>query len=248
MPNAKKLSAQTQRANQGIKPRASRMFTDREDLRGAYHALAERAVREQFEDVYVINYYGVGGAGKSMLLRKIRDEVAERAEKDADRRHVTLMLDFDTVPADAVTALEHLKAQLQKQGFRFPVFELALYTLYEKSGLVLTRQEQADFFAKNPEVDIVADMVDMIPGVGIVTNLIRNTAKLTGRLRDRTRELVEGHRMTLYEIEKMDENTLLRNLPLLFAEDVNGQVKDSDALHITGRRAANTGTAGWRAT
>ena len=231
MPNAKKLSAQARREDQGAKPRAARMFTDREDLRGAYHALAERALREDFEDVYVINYYGVGGAGKSMLLRKIRDEVAERAQKDTARRHITLMLDFDTVPADMVTALEHLKAQLQKQGFRFPLFEMALYMLYEKSGRVLTGQEQADFFAKNPEVDIVADMVDMIPGVGIVTNLIRNAAKLTGRLKDRARELVEGRKRTLYEIEKMDENALLRNLPLLFAEDANGQTEDG-VLHV----------------
>ena len=235
MPNAKKMAEKAKQENRsGGRLRAVRMFTDRDDLRTAYHRLAERAVAEDFDDCYVINYYGVGGVGKSTLLEKLRSEVEERAKNDGRKHgHICLMLDFDKVEADVVAALEHLKAQLQEQGFSFPLFELALYALYQKSGQVLDKKEREDLFAKNPLLDAVLDVSQVLPVVGMAASLGKSVVKLAGSVRDAVQGALDNHKLSLDQIEQMDRNALLKNLPRLFAEDANETLgKNGAVLHI----------------
>lgn len=232
MPNAKKLNEQALTDGRVGRLRATRMFTDREDLREAYHALTDRAVAEKFENCYVINYYGLGGIGKTTLLGKLRDEVRQRAETDASHRHISLMLDFDSVVADPVPALEHLKAQLQAQDFNFPLFELALYALYEKSGHIMSARERASFFERNPMIEALVDAAGMLPVIGMVATLSKNVIRIAGKARNAYQRALDRRKGSLYEIETMDARALRSNLPLLFTQDVNDQLDDGTMLHL----------------
>ena len=57
--------------------KASRIFTDREEPRAAfwqqYRRLEEEIAQEE-ANVHVLTYYGIGGIGKSSLLKKIMEE------------------------------------------------------------------------------------------------------------------------------------------------------------------------------
>ena len=60
--------------------KASRIFTDREEPRAAfwqqYRRLEEEIAQEE-ANVHVLTYYGIGGIGKSSLLKKIMEEMDE---------------------------------------------------------------------------------------------------------------------------------------------------------------------------
>ena len=51
-------------------------FTDREEPRKAFWELYNRM---ESGDVEVINFYGVGGEGKTTLLRKLQSELEKKA-------------------------------------------------------------------------------------------------------------------------------------------------------------------------
>ena len=62
-------------------PTAQEVFTDREDPRGSfwelYHAMNPG-------DSEIIHYYGVGGIGKTTLLKQLQTEIAQKTKKKID--------------------------------------------------------------------------------------------------------------------------------------------------------------------
>ncbi|MBQ9097267.1 MAG: hypothetical protein IJY55_02595 [Clostridia bacterium] len=60
--------------------KATRVFTDREEPRAAFWKKYEEVQKEISGDnnIHVLTYYGIGGIGKSTLLKKLISEMKER--------------------------------------------------------------------------------------------------------------------------------------------------------------------------
>ena len=90
--------------------RATRKFTDREQPRKVFFDKYD-ALKQQLpdvDDIYVITYYGVGGIGKSTLLRKLQEELKEK-----EKNPYYLHYDFET-SQDMKTSLQFMKTKLEK--------------------------------------------------------------------------------------------------------------------------------------
>ena len=60
--------------------KATRKFTDREQPRKVFWDKYDSMKQNlhELDDIYIITYYGVGGIGKSTLLRKLENELIEK--------------------------------------------------------------------------------------------------------------------------------------------------------------------------
>jgi tetratricopeptide (TPR) repeat protein len=61
--------------SEGVRPRASRQFTDREEFIGAFEKAASELPLEEHK---VLVYYGVGGIGKTRLRKELCRRLEER--------------------------------------------------------------------------------------------------------------------------------------------------------------------------
>ena len=124
----------------------TRKFTDREQPRKVFwdeYRKLEQNLKND-EDIHVITYYGVGGIGKSTLLRKITKE------------------------------LEEEKAQLeQKAAFQFPIFDLALYTYARKIGENTDKPEVKSLVEKSKPLSFLVDVLNEIPLIGMASTLFK---------------------------------------------------------------------------
>ena len=61
-------------------PQANKVFTDREEPRKSFWKLFEKlkANISEGDDIQVLSYYGIGGIGKTSLLRKLMAEMNEK--------------------------------------------------------------------------------------------------------------------------------------------------------------------------
>ena len=99
-------------------------FADRDDLRGRFHTLVHSV-----DESPVLMFYGAGGAGKSWLLKKLREETP--------RDFPVAFLDFASGTGrqfvlDPSLALQEIRQQL---GTPAPRFDLALGMMRYKQGL-----------------------------------------------------------------------------------------------------------------
>ena len=83
MPNAKELWRKFQNEDSPV-PKARRQFVGREDARRAWYTLLDRALEQDFKGYYILHFHGVGGMGKSTLLRQLRQEMEEGTSDTAD--------------------------------------------------------------------------------------------------------------------------------------------------------------------
>jgi hypothetical protein len=125
-------------------------FADREDQQALFQRYLNSA-----EEPPVLMFFGVGGAGKTWLLKKLRTQVlggipSAYLDFDTDRRGKRYLL-------DPTAALQSIQQQL---GVPTPRFDLALAMLRKKQG-----------HAAEPNLwtDIAAELVGcLVPGGGAV--------------------------------------------------------------------------------
>ena len=99
--------------------KATRVFTDREEPRAAFWKNYDRCIKEMADggNIHVLTYYGIGGIGKSSLLKKLMSEMDDRF---SDRRYV--YFDFN-IYQESRAVLTSLKNKLTEQcKFTFPLF------------------------------------------------------------------------------------------------------------------------------
>jgi tetratricopeptide (TPR) repeat protein len=155
-------------------------FTDREDQQQLF-------LRHLFSatESPVLMFYGIGGAGKTWLLKKLRDHVPHEVPK--------AFLDFDRTAGgsrfvqDPSAAIYEIRQQLDTPA---PRFDLAFGVLRVKQGA----PEETSFW-----VDFVAELAGFIPGA--MTVLDRLSEPLLARLRGTALEqflaVTEGQKFVL---------------------------------------------------
>lgn len=152
---------------------ALKHFVDRED---ALAVARELVMDTPFGDeAPLLVFYGIGGMGKSTLLRKIRHDICQECRPDYREAHVPhSFVDFAHPRAnvhDTENFIHYIKRELEYyQGFRFPRFELVL------AGLRVTQRiAPAD---RPGELPILLDVLGNLPAVGDFIAAVRRAKDL----------------------------------------------------------------------
>ncbi|MFC9973144.1 AAA family ATPase [Spirillospora sp. NPDC127200] len=190
-----------------------RRFVDREPVLAAFAAELERSG----SGPCVFNVVGVGGIGKSRLLR----ELAERVK--TSRPVATLDLQ---VPAmrQQEDALAVLRVALGRQGVRFDRFDIAYAVLWQRlhPHLRLTAS-QLPFISESEALSQVLDGAAGIPVFGTGVGLVRLMEK--GATNARRRHLVKND-PTLASLDELGNSELADAVTFLFAEDLRAGSAD----------------------
>jgi len=147
---------------------ALRQFTDRADVLAAFEAALAGTASERH---YVLSYYGVGGIGKTSLLREIRRRLREEHPSVA---HAQLDLRDGTSRLPA-TALMRLRTLLRDgHGVPFPTFDIAFAVHWRLANPHLPlRKSELPFLAEGEVAgDIVSALAD-VPVLGFVAKIPR---------------------------------------------------------------------------
>lgn len=203
--------------------KASRIFTDREEPRAAfwqqYRRLEEEIAQEE-ANVHVLTYYGIGGIGKSSLLKKIMEEMDERVE---DPLYVYFDFNLQQESRHVLDALKNKLAESCK--FEFPLYELGAYIYAKKVGENPDAPEVKPLLKKSPAVELLLNIAGEIPVVGSATKILDLAEKGVAAFRGYLQE----HRKELRQIEYMEAEELYDYLPSLFAEDLTHAMEKCDA-------------------
>ncbi|RZU29086.1 tetratricopeptide repeat protein [Edaphobacter modestus] len=150
-------------------------FTDRDDLRAKFHALIHSV-----GELPVLMFYGVGGAGKTWLLKKLREEIP--------RDVPVTFLDFavgrgQQFLLDSSLALQQVRQQLGKPA---PHFDLALGMMRYKQDLGKEPSMYAEGIGLAMELaaEIAKEIIPgaQLPGAKMLVDRLSKT--LWGRIKD----------------------------------------------------------------
>ena len=197
--------------------------------------------------VSVLNYYGIGGIGKSALLNRIMRELGGRAQY---KKIVVLYHDFAN-GTDLRDILQAWKVALEKFGCEFPYFELGnFYLLLKEGNTDIDKPKMKSQLEKNPWLnriknslnsttnlsdaavpgavaittiaEITADALGIIPGVKTVNELARAFNNYLAA--NKTEAQLKKNESLLEELERRAKlrtlDALKTYLPTLFAQDI----------------------------
>ena len=200
---------------------ATREFTDREEPRAAFWKEYEAVKAEILSgecNVHVLTYYGIGGIGKTSLLKKIMEEMTARVHKP-----VYAYIDFENGQERRKT-LERLKNKLEEQGkFTFPLFDLGLYVYAKKNGERVDSPEVQQLTDRSPFLRLILSFADNIPVVSIASKVLALADQSIAFLRNH----LERHSRELTAIEYMEPEELYKHLPMLFSLDMANNMKNA---------------------
>ena len=200
-------------------PKASNLFTDREEPRTAFWHKYDTVRRTLDEgNIHVLTYYGIGGIGKSSLLKKLMEEMDERLE---DPGYVYYDLNLNQESREVLKAL---KSKLESAyGFRFPLFELALYFYGKKIGDNVKAPEATQFAKKSPMVELGLDLLKESPILGSAVKVLEMTDKGVAVLRT----YIKNHKRELEQLKGSEPEEVLQRLPEFFALDLQRNLEDA---------------------
>jgi tetratricopeptide (TPR) repeat protein len=211
---------------------AARIFTDREDARAVFLKAVQTA---QARDEYrVLNWYGIGGQGKSALCNELR-ETLKRLQEDHSILSVYRVFRWglvnfeDPTMRQLETATLALRLQLARDGgISFPAFDVAFarYFALINPGVDM-RQRHPELFKSDSE--ILGDLIDwskegieasttvasiFLPGANI---LYKYGARLAGRLAEwwerRGKQVLEG-------LDDLNADQIRQRLPTYLGADL----------------------------
>lgn len=205
--------------------KASRIFTDREEPRAAFWKNYNRCVEEMATggNIHVLTYYGIGGIGKSSLVKKLMSEMDERLP---GKRYV--YFDFN-IYQESRAVLTALKNKLTEEfKFSFPLFELGSYVYAKKIGDNPDSLEIKQMTEKSPFLSLAMSIVGNIPIMGFATSML----SLADQCVAYVRTYLKNHSRELKQIEYMEAEELYRHLPYLFAKDMAHNQEQSGKLLV----------------
>lgn len=194
-------------------PQANKIFTDREEPRQTFwrHYEMMKSQLAEIADVRVITYYGIGGVGKSTLLKKLMEEVREKITKPG-------LLYFDLgIVNESRNVLENMRNKLSEEyRFSFPLFDLSVYTYAKKLGENMEAPEIKTFAGKSPVLSAVLEFGQMLPGVGTLAQIVSTADKGITFVRN----LLTKYRKEIAEFDMLSQEDLLAKIPYFFALDM----------------------------
>lgn len=193
---------------------AARPFVNREDAVGLFVQELDRIGNGP----RVLNITGIGGIGKSRLLRELTNRVA--------KSHRTATLDLQ-VPAlrQPDAALAVLRAELGSQQVRFDHFDVAYAVLWQRlhPHLKVSRRE-LPFVEHSDVLTEILDGVAGVPVFGTAVALLRLADAAPSSIRER-RAL--GRSPILKQLDSLSNTELADAVTYLFAQDLRGATVDA---------------------
>ena len=193
--------------------KATKIFTDREKPRESFWKQYElvKAEPEDQAQVHVLAYYGVGGIGKTSLLKQLMLEMDQRVKEP---RYVYYDLNLNQ---ECRVVLEKLKIKLmERYKFSFPLFDLGLYCYTKKIGENPDSPEVKQITDKSPFLSLALDILGQIPVMSLATKVLSLADKGVAL----ARTYLMNHRDELEDMQIMEAEELYDFLPTLFARDL----------------------------
>lgn len=223
--------------------KATRQFTDRTEpqaaFRNAYLDMANKMPGEN--NSRIITYYGMGGIGKSWLLKQLQKNLSTDPALTAKNSKKPLVVDFDFEGStDGVLILEHLYKKLEEEyKWNFSRFKWGLH-YYRKTIGEETQEPHINSFAEeHPKVATLVDVGSKVGSkvlaytpLGAVVPLVDAVVDMatTG---DQTvslfRNIRKPHEDLREKFDKLTPKAQKTELLGLFAEDLNKSIKDIPA-------------------
>lgn len=194
---------------QKINKTASNIFTDREAPRAAFWKIYNNL---EPGDVEIINYYGIGGIGKSSLLKQLQVELDEHGNDKYISYNFESREKIDMVLYDISRKLMD-----KYKNLKFPVFDYAFEKI-NKLGKDLVEQE--NILEHHTVGNTLNAASEFIPYVNVVTSAINEGAKFAMWLAKR-HEKLKGTNADLYSeiTAQNNDGELLKRLPHYFSID-----------------------------
>lgn len=197
--------------------------------------------------ISVLNYYGIGGIGKTALLNRNMRELGGRAQY---KNFIVLYHDFAN-GTNLRDILQMWKSELEKFGCEFPYFELGNFYLFLKEGnTAIDKPKMKSWFEKNTWLnraknslnvmtnfsdaavpgavavttiaEITIDALGIIPGVKTVNELAQALNNYLAA--NKTKAQLDKNKSLLEELERRaglrNLDALKNYLPTLFAQDI----------------------------
>ena len=216
--------------------KATRQFTDRTEpqaaFRNAYLDMANKLPGEN--NSRIITYYGMGGIGKSWLLKQLQENLSTDPAMTAKNGKKPLFVDFDFEGStDGVLILEHLYKKLEeKYKWNFSRFEWALH-YYRKTIGEKTQEPHIKSFAEaHPKlataVDVGSKVLGFTPlgGVAQAVNSVVDIATTGDKTFSLLRNVAKPHEDLREKFDKLTPKAQKTELLGLFADDLNNSTKD----------------------
>jgi len=216
---------------------AQRVFTDREMPRKAFFdALSSSQTKD---DNRILNFYGVGGQGKTALCEQFTKSLDK--EKKKNKYLGWAKLDFEVSEQRSIAnALLAIRLQLAAQcKIPFPAFDTAFarYFAFTRPGFSLN-DVHPDLFKQPNDIlqdvegilaEVAVDVVKEIPGAGL---FYKYTAKLSNFAGDWWNK---RGKQVLRDLDELDQHKLVSALPSYLGADIYDWLFDEKAVQ-TGKK------------
>ncbi len=197
----------------------SELFTDREEPRRSFwksYQKCKDGVQNNSGDIFVLTYYGVGGIGKSSLLKKLMSEMDAQMENP---RYV--YYDFD-IRQDMTSVLISIRNILSdRYQFSFPLFDLGMHIYDRKTGKDITAPEVKSYADKSPILNLILTATGNIPIVGVVSLLVQVADKGAAIIKS----VIDKHKRDINLMESKSPKELYHSLQYFFALDMADNLK-----------------------
>ena len=203
-------------------PMAETLFTDREvptEAFGKAHGYLCEHRDERASSI--INFYGVGGIGKSSLL----NEIIRRLEVPFECAKVDFA-NFESMGKMAI--LRSLATQLygkKSRRFDFYAFRFALICYEEKTGIPMEKMDdRSSFLDGNPVAGLIVSVASATPFLGSIANAVSALDQGISTLHNAHEE--KRLKSTLQGLENQQADEILAHLEDYFAADLNAAMED----------------------
>ena len=183
-----------------------RTFVDRIDERNHLN----RALKYDGKDNPVLVFTGIGGMGKTAL----RVDFEEQVLKPNKVPYAIVDYDIDPNLKPIESTLRAMRRQLGRQGVRTPVFDFMFARYFELSMGVKISSSNCP-----PELDNVVSILEGIPAIGSVAQVIHGLSQLGLSIKDRLK-----HKEWLYRLRELEPREVLNLLPEALAGDLEEAV------------------------
>lgn len=133
---------------------AENLFTDREILRGAFWNMYDSFEDGQFD---VIDFHGVGGIGKTTLLRQLGKELEEKA-RCSKMDYLYYSFESKTTKEEFLYTISRM-LMLRIKGLSCPLFDTALAKVLADAnkGITAYENQMAENFSRGSFADFIKD-------------------------------------------------------------------------------------------
>jgi len=211
--------------NDLVVKKANDLFTDREDPRRAFWDVYNSMVPGEYT---AIGYYGIGGIGKSTLLKKLVSEIDEKIPESKGLDHI--MYSFEDYTSKEVFLFQlSRQMKLRNKGLEFPLFDEAIAKICREGNRDIEKMKAdvVESFSQNPLIGTALSFLgEFLPGVDPATRIAEKVVELTNNAVS-AYERKHGKNAVLYnQIAYSDNKTLINDyLHEYFIFDVNAAMK-----------------------